>query len=114
MISKRQISNQSSDEMTVIIEPYGDVLTLPSGGSIDIVAESSEPGEIETVSDGPLKVTIYTWPGSTCAVYQGSKVIKNYSLPVPGVPEGITTRRFLDLSLREKRGSSTADPDDDQ
>lgn len=93
--SRKRIDGPAGRATTVVIEPYGDVLALPVGDSLDIVAQSDQPGEIEIVTDDPAGIAIYTWPGSTCAVYQDDKLLRNYPIPVPGVPKGSTTRGFV-------------------
>jgi hypothetical protein len=97
---RKQIQNPTNHAITVVIEPYGDVLSLQAGESLEVVAEGRRPGEFETVNDDPGVVTIYTWPSSTCVVYQAEKVVADYSIPVPDVPDGSTTRSFVDLLFR--------------
>jgi len=111
--SKRQIRNLGSVDMTVIIEPHGDVLSLVPGGSLEIVAESPTEGEIELVSTSPQSITIYTWPSSTCKVYQGSTVVRDYPFPVPGVPDGVTTRAFVDRMFNRGTQGFVSDSEDE-
>jgi hypothetical protein len=103
---KKQVHNLTTADMTVVIEPHGDVLSLEPGQAIEIVAQGTQEGEIELVSRDAQTLSVYTWPTSTCAVYQEGRIIREYSVPVPGIPIGMTTRSFLDFMLGTKREGS--------
>ena len=44
--SEKRIHNPGFGDMTVVIEPHGDVLNLVPGGSLRVVAQGSEAGEM--------------------------------------------------------------------
>jgi hypothetical protein len=93
--SSVKVDNQDDEAMTVFIEPWGDVLTLEPLSSFLIVAESPLEGELEVVKEEHSGCTVYAWPGSTCRVFLGKQVVREFLYAVPGLPPGWSTRDFI-------------------
>ena len=100
--SIQHLSNSTDKAIALWLEPYGEAFTFEPGASFKIVAEGEQPGELEVVRDKADVITVYTWSGSTCAVYQNDQLLRDYPFPVPPVPEGLSTRRFVEKLFRGK------------
>lgn len=94
------ISNGTSNTRLLILEPWATEYVLGPMESLIISLESDDPGslEMEELEDS---TTLYAWPGSTAKVYKGSELVDELGR-VPGVPEGTSTRTFLQLILGSK------------
>jgi hypothetical protein len=104
------IANRSGSSAEVWVEPWGDFVVVAAGKALRVVAAAEEPGELEVEyggADGGF--TVWAWPGSTVRCYLGDEEPKPgaFSLPVPGVPPGMTTSAFLRLMLG--RGDPTGE-----
>lgn len=96
------IANRSGSTAEVWVEPWGDFVVVKAGEAFRVAAEAEEPGELEIEYGGAVGgITVWAWPGSTVRCYVGDEEPKPgaFSLPVPGVPPGMTTSAFLRLML---------------
>jgi hypothetical protein len=83
---------------TLVVEPWGVVLTVEGGAAIEVVFEGPDEGvpEVEEGADG--SVTVYGWPGSTVHVAQDGREVYRSSAVVPRGPHEVSVRRFLELT----------------
>ena len=90
------ISNDTSIPRLLIIEPWATEYVLGPTESLTISLESDESGALEKE-----ELEDSTTPGSTAKIYKGSELMDELGR-VPGVPEGASTRTFLQLILGSK------------
>lgn len=91
------ISNRSSADVPLFLEPWGDFVVVPAGGEIRVVAEAAERGDFE-VEYGGDRVTLWVWPTATIRCHLAGQEVAVGAFrrqPVPGVPPGHTTASFL-------------------
>ena len=93
-----RITNSFAEMVVFCVEPWGDEIPLPAGGSFHVRAEGPPQGELE-VQVAAGRVTVWGWPGSTLSVFRpdGTQVDHPGRPRVPDVPPGMTTRGFLNV-----------------
>lgn len=93
------IRNESSDDRIVLIEPWGQPLTLKPGQSLRVTASSLLDGTLEH-DVTPEADVIYAWPGATYRAYLDDALIDESDSIVPDVlPPGMSVRDFLGMML---------------
>jgi hypothetical protein len=91
------IANGAEDDREFVIEPWGDVYTLPPGKSF--VISFRGPWGVPEVSISENCITVFGWPGSAFRLTRDDDELRDWSQAVPDVPDGMTTRQFLDTML---------------
>jgi hypothetical protein len=73
-ISQVSIRNSEHDDVTFVLEPWGEIYRMPAGATFDVLGESDEDGklEVEVVAG---RITVYGWAGSTVeALFEGQEL----------------------------------------
>lgn len=95
--ARRLIANDSSDPIELGLEPWGMYLSIAPHQSVEVVAESRQAGDLEVVRE-LRSVVVYGWPGSTLKVYCNGHVVHEELVAMPGIPEGLSMRQFIESS----------------
>lgn len=94
-----QARNDKPRDVTLVLEPWGEEVVLLSGVTVTVTVHGVRAQQVEFVW-GEQDVTLFAAPGSTVEVAdeQGVQVLE-LDLPVPGLPEGMSTRAFVSQVL---------------
>jgi hypothetical protein len=98
--TRSRLTNQQSRDVSFMAEPWGGEFSLPSGSTVDLVAQGPADGVLEW-EIGEDVIVVYGWVGSTVQVYLDGKRIEVYDHPVPQVPQGMSVSGFANLVFRE-------------
>ena len=94
MYSTRElISNNTSEAIEVVLEPWGMPLSLGPGQEFELIAESPHPGKLEIERD--VFITAYAWSGATLKVYANGVLVQSQAIAVPEGPSGVSLRKFM-------------------
>ena len=92
----RDIANAEARPIEVYFEPWGMMHPLAPGASFRVSAASEVEGALEVVAE-PGRVAVYAWPGCTIRVHRDGGLVEDFSIPVPGLPPGMSSRGFVDM-----------------
>ncbi|WP_027482355.1 hypothetical protein [Deinococcus pimensis] len=89
------VQNHQPHDVTLVVEPWGEEVVLLAGMTVTVIVRGVRAAEVELVW-GEQYFTLFAAPGSTLAVEdeRGSRVL-DIEIPVPGLPEGMSTRAFV-------------------
>lgn len=91
------IPNETDTIISVWVEPWAFDIEIPAGKVATFIADSEIEGNFE-LDRTDNKIEIYGWCGSNLIVdIDGNEVWNTEELRVPGLPEGMSTRGFVDL-----------------
>ncbi|UBV45269.1 hypothetical protein LAJ19_20965 (plasmid) [Deinococcus taeanensis] len=94
-----QARNDKPHGVTLVLEPWGEEVVLLSGVTVTVTVRGVRAREVELVW-GERDVTLFAAPGSTVEVEDEQGVhLTEIVLPVPGLPEGMSTRAFVSQVL---------------
>ena len=103
--SSLAITNSSSTEVVLHLEPWGDEFLMPSASTLSITAKAQRAGsfEIEYLESA---IIVWAWPSASVKVFdEGVEVgLSVGERPaVPEIPEGHRASLFLKSILGEER-----------
>lgn len=103
---RSRLTNQQPRDVSFMVEPWGGEFSLPSGSTVDLVAQGPADGVVEW-EIGEDVIVVYGWVGSTVQVYLDGEHIGIYDHHVLQVPLGMSVSGFANLVFRgpEKPGS---------
>lgn len=80
-----RVRNNSQHPIKIYVEPWGDVLQMPSSTLYQIAAEgpAGDCMEVQFNRDG---LTIYGWAGAVLSIYENGILVKDYPIPPPRTP----------------------------
>jgi hypothetical protein len=90
------VRNDGASDIAVVIEPWGMPLHLPAGHSFRIVARSPTAGQLEVVRQANT-VIVSAWLGAMATVFDGDRLVDEFTTLVPSVPPGKSVRQFLGI-----------------
>jgi hypothetical protein len=64
-----RITNSHAVDITIVIEPWGEIYELVPADRLDVVAEGPDGGALE-VDFQAGKVIVWAWPGSTVRLFR--------------------------------------------
>jgi hypothetical protein len=99
------IANDGQEPLELWIEPWAVSLIIPPGQQFAISGHSDLPGGFEVDRVGG-RVVVYAWAGSTAVVRHGDAVIRIFDIPVPGIPTGMSMKRFVGTVFGETAGET--------
>jgi len=67
-----RLANRSDADLTLVLEPWADEYSFPSGALFRIVGYAATPGEFE-VEYAVERITVYAWPGATIRIFDGNR-----------------------------------------
>jgi hypothetical protein len=85
-----RIQNAYPDSRKLWVEPWGDMVLMGAGATLDIVATGPVGKCLEVVND-ESEMFIYAWPGSTVKVFYSGKIVSNCDIPCPQLPVSTNT-----------------------
>ena len=95
----RNIENDSTDPITVWLEPWAIDYTLMPRDVLRIVGNSKQDGRFEVVNYGD-KIGVYGWPGSSFQIFLNEKFIDEQSaFADDGPPSGASIREFIERAF---------------
>lgn len=92
--SQEILRNDTSEPVTVWIEPWGWELAIPPNSSFKVVAVSPIEGQLEVVTDDAT-VTVYGWSGSTMKIFHGTELVEDVFIPLPDLGR-MSPRSFVE------------------
>jgi hypothetical protein len=95
--SDLSIPNNTDKTLSIWIEPWAHSLEVPKGAICKLTADSEIQGEFELVEteEGPV---VYGWSGSNLKIYINGVLAEDFdNLRLPGLPEGMSARSFVDM-----------------
>jgi hypothetical protein len=92
--SELMVENADEGHLELFLEPWGISLSIPPHTAYRVVATAEHPGEFE-VEHGIGAVTVYAWPSSTIAVYEGERLVFDIPIAAPGMPEDMSMSGML-------------------
>src|SRR5688572_2425018 len=97
MVREHSETLQATDEtLNVWFEPWGDGETFAPGTVVELRATGRPDGRLE-IDMREECVIVYGWPGCTLQVFANGILLRDFSIPVPEPPPGMTTRQFVEL-----------------
>ena len=95
------LTNRSGAAIEVWLEPWGDVVPLAAGQSLRLVGTATAEGAFEVEAGPGGALTVWASPTASvrCYVDDVEVMADAFTLPVPAVPDGMTTSTFLRLVL---------------
>lgn len=91
----KEIRNDGDAPLVVWAEPWAFALEVPPYSALLFESDSEQQGSYEIIdSDGPV---IFAWPGANLRVTRDAELVYETDLRFPSVPQGMTTRQFLEL-----------------
>jgi len=88
------LTNASSTDQIVWIEPWCEEIKLPPGKTFEFKGRGIEDGALEIEERDGL-VIVYGWPTCFMSVTCDRKTIWEIDLAVPSVPSGTTVKGFV-------------------
>lgn len=94
-VARYPVRNDTPWDVTLVLEPWGEVMSLPSWEQVTVTVRGEHAAQAELVRGG-RDVTLFAAPGTTLTVEdaRGLQVLE-IDIPVPSLPEGMSTRAFL-------------------
>ncbi len=98
-----RLHNSKAESVTLFIEPWGDQIEMAPEAIFEIVASGPVGGkvELEICNEG---FVIYGWSGSTIAITQDGRILRNAGPPAPEPPGGSTVKEFVDRMFKKEEG----------
>lgn len=94
------VRNDKSHDVTLVLEPWGEEVMLPSGATMTVMVRGRHAGEVELVW-GQQDVTFFAAPGTTVEVEDAQGVqVTEIDIPFPELPAGMSTRSFVSRVLK--------------
>jgi len=91
------ISNESSKEKSIWIEPWAFSYEIPAGAKCKFSADSEIEGEFELI-ENDTDLEIYGWCGSNLKIYINDILEwDTKDLRVPSLPSGMSTKDFVGM-----------------
>jgi hypothetical protein len=84
-IQRLRVSNLDSEFITLWLEPWGDMVSIPLNVSVEIVASGPEGDHLE-VTCGERRISVYGWSGSILSVFKDGDRLVECNVPVPHTP----------------------------
>jgi hypothetical protein len=88
------VRNGRDTPVTLILEPWASEFVMPPGAVYELCAEGPE-GDCLQIDYAPDHIIAWGWSGSVVEVWHNGERLTGPSIPVPGVPPGMTVRGFL-------------------
>jgi hypothetical protein len=82
--------------LLVWIEPWAEGFVVPAGSALELRAKSATSGRLE-INDLEDRTVVYAWPGATLTLFCNGRMEREYNSPVPDVPPGMDTKKFVQL-----------------
>jgi hypothetical protein len=92
------VRNGRDTQVTLILEPWASEFVMAPGAVFELRAEGPE-GDGLQIDYAPDHIVAWGWSGSVVEVWHNGERLTGPSLPVPGVPPGMTVRGFLGTVL---------------
>lgn len=91
-----RITNTRTAPVVLIVEPWGDCVTLAAGETVSLVARGHDIN-VEVVHNDE-QIAAYVSPEVTVEVFRGSELVcdLNLGFPAQALPVGWTMRDFVD------------------
>jgi len=86
--------NSHSESLALVVEPWGDRLSLDEGAVYKISAADSDMNNLE-LEFAAGSIIVWAPAGSLLRVSQGDEVVLEETVRFPKPPAGMTTREFL-------------------
>ena len=77
------LSAPTQQALHLWIEPWAEGVAFPPGSTVELVASSEHPGQLE-LEESAEATAVYAWPGSTLKVLLAGQVVASFDTPVPG------------------------------
>ena len=90
------LSNDSEQPLTVWFEPWADELTIAPHSQFRLEARSEQHGDLE-IDYLPHRIVVYGWAGSTLQIFNGSELVRDFDVPFPDLPLGMSVKAFIQL-----------------
>jgi hypothetical protein len=111
-----QVSNNQLSEIALVLEPWGDVKPLLPHESYDVEFRGPIGGlPVIQVNDG--YVTVFGWSGCVVKLYKDGAIVPGYEReppPVPGIPDGMDMRRFVNMMFGQDARRQVEDSPDNR
>lgn len=95
------LANSTDGEVSLWLEPWGDLYLIPVGVTCQIVFRAASDGIPQLEVRDDRHVIAWGWPGCTAGVFVEGNELHGRNLdegsPVPDVPHGLTVKQFIDL-----------------
>ena len=92
--SEAEIRNSQIGPVEVWFEPWGMPHSLLPGESFRVIACSNQPGKLE-ISEEQGSIAVYAWNGCIMTVYQGTRLIEDFTIVLPDLPDEVSTSTFV-------------------